>query len=211
MKLIFLFLTLGLYAISSYSQTSCDIATEYNHIFSIKKVKFDDEEYLDKIVNKIDTSSCFSALVNNNKLYIDYLLTHFSDNSTYQALLAINDSTALQNEFITSLKKDSVFTREINKLAKKVTDKLNYIPDTVSMSELLNIAVKYFLIVRINNDGYYVGKVCTGINGLKQTEKERSPQIEAFVSLRFLIIIREVDSTYMTNLLREWRSCMKLI
>jgi hypothetical protein len=68
----------------------------------------------------------------------------------------------------------------MNKLTKKITDKSNYVPDTISMDGLLNIAVKYFSIIKINKDGYYVGKVCTGINGLKQTDKERNPQIEAF-------------------------------
>lgn len=106
--------------------------------------------------------------------------THFSDNSNDEKLMAITDTGELQNEFIKSLENDSKFNSVMNKLTNKVTDKSNYIPDTVSVDELLNIAAKYFAIIKINKDGNYVGKVCTGINGLKQTEKERKPQIEAF-------------------------------
>jgi hypothetical protein len=180
MKRLLLILTIGLITVNLFSQTDCNIEKEYQQIFKIEKKKYGKREYLIKTINKIDTNSCFSDLINNNGQYIDYLLTHFSDNSNYEKLMAINDTIELQNEFIKSLEKDSVFNSEMNKLTKKITDNSNYIPDTISMNELLNIAVKYFSIIKINKDGYYVGKVCTGINGIKQTEKERRPQVEAF-------------------------------
>lgn len=180
MKRLLLILTIGLIAVNSFSQTDCNIKKEYQQIFKIEKKKYREREYLMKTINKIDTNSCFSDLINNNGQYIDYLRTHFSDNSNYEKLMAISDSIKLQNEFIKSLENDSLFNAEMSKLTKKITDKSNYTPDTVTMNGLLNIAVKYFSIIKINKDGYYAGKVCTGINGLKQTEKERSPQIEAF-------------------------------
>jgi hypothetical protein len=180
MKRLLLILTIGLITVNSFSQTDCNIEEKYQQIFKIEKKKYGEREYLMKTIIKIDTNSCFSDLINNNGQYIDYLLTHFSDNSNYEKLMDINDTLKLQNEFIKSLENDSVFNSEMNKLTKKITDKSNYVPDTISMDGLLNIAVKYFSIIKINKDGYYVGKVCTGINGLKQTDKERNPQIEAF-------------------------------
>lgn len=180
MKRLLLILTIGLFTVSSFSQTNCNIETQYGKIFKIEKKKYGEKEYLLKTVNKIDTTSCFSELVNNNKQYIDYLRTHFSDNSNYEKLMSISDTIELQNEFIKSLERDSTFNEVMHTLTEKISDKSNYIPDTISMDEMLNIAVKYFSIIKINEDGHYVGKVCTGINGLKQTEKERKPQIEAF-------------------------------
>ncbi|MFW6327189.1 MAG: hypothetical protein ACOC2F_02665 [Bacteroidota bacterium] len=180
MKHLLLILTIGLITVNAFSQTDCNIIDEYGEIFKIEKKKYGEREYLMKTINEIDPNSCFSDLVNNNGQYIDYLRTHFADNSNYEKLMAINDTIELQNKFIKSLEKDSLFNTEMSKLTKKITDRSNYTPDTISMDELLNIAVKYFLIVKINKDGYYAGKVCTGINGLKQTEKERKPQVEAF-------------------------------
>ncbi len=180
MKRLLLILTIGLVTVDLFSQTNCNIEEEYHKIFKIEKKKYGEREYLIQSVNEIDSNSCFSGLVNNNREYIDYLRTHFSDDSNYEKLLAISDTIELQNEFVESLENDSLFNREMEKLAKKITDKSNYIPDTVSMDELLNIAVKYFSIIEINEDGYYVGKVCTGINGLADTENERKPQVEAF-------------------------------
>ena len=180
MKNLLLTLTIALITVNTLSQTDCTISDEYGGIFKIKKKKFGDQEFLFKTINEIDKKSCFSELVNNNGQYIDYLLNHFSDKSNYEVLLDIDDTTELQNEFIKFLEKDSQFNNEMNKLAARIMDKSNYIPDTISFDELLNIAVKYFSILKINKDGYYIGRVCTGINGLKQTEKERKPQVEAF-------------------------------
>ncbi len=180
MKQLLFLLAISVFTINSFSQPHCNIEKEYGKIFKIKKYKYEESEYLYKEVKKIDDQSCFSKLINNNNQYISYLLTHFSDNSNYEALMSISDSIELQNKFIKHLENDTLFNKVMHKLTKKITDKANYIPDTVSIDELLNIAVKYFSIIKINKDGYYIGKVCAGINGLKQTEKERQPQIEAF-------------------------------
>ena len=180
MKQLLLILTIGVVTINSYSQTNCDITQEYQKIFKIEKMKYGEREHLMKSVNKLKNNDCFSDLINNNVRYIDYLRTHFSDNSNYEKLIAITDTIELQKEFIISLQNDSTFNSVMNTLTEKITNKSQFIPDTISMDELLNIAVKYFFIMKINEEGYYAGKVCTGINGIEQTEKERKPQIEAF-------------------------------
>ena len=180
MKRLLLLLTIGFMTVNGFSQKNCDIQEEYQNIFKIEKKKSGEREYLSKTVNKLDSNSCFADLVNNNQRYIGYLKTHFTEQSNYEKLKAIDDTNELQNEFIKLLKVDSVFNSEMNKLNKKITTKSDFIPDTISMNGLLNIAVKYFSIIRINEDGYYVSKVCTGINGIEQTEKERKPHIEAF-------------------------------
>ncbi|MEA3495961.1 MAG: hypothetical protein U9R42_07995 [Bacteroidota bacterium] len=180
MKRLLLILTIGLITANSFSQTNCNIEKEYQQIFKIEKKKYGEREYLMKTINEIDTNSCFSDLVNNNGQYIDYLRIHFSDNSNYEKLMAISDTIELQNEFIKTLGNDSSFNNVMNKLTEKITNKSQFVPDTISMDGLLNIAVKYFYILRISKEGYYAGKVCTGINGIKQTEKERKPQVEAF-------------------------------
>ncbi len=180
MKKLILILAIGLITINSFSQNNCHIEKEYQEIFKIKKEKYGEREYLMKTINTLDSNSCFSDLVNNNGQYIDYLRTHFSDNSNDEKLMTIKDSIELQNEFIKTLGNDSTFNSVMNKLTEKITNKSQFVPDTISMDRLLNIAVKYFYIMKISEEGYYAGKVCTGINGIKQTEKERKPQVEAF-------------------------------
>jgi len=48
------------------------------------------------------------------------------------------------------------------------------------MDQLLNVAVKYFSILKVNEEGHYVGKVCVGLNDIKKTEPVRKPFVEAF-------------------------------
>jgi hypothetical protein len=180
MKQLLLILAIGLITANSYGQNSCNIVEEYQKIFKIEMKKYGETEFLMTTVNKIDTGSCFSDLINNNGQYIGYLLKYFSDNSNYENLKTINDSIEIQNKFIKTLETDSAFNSVMNKLTEKITDKSHFISDTISSDELLNIAVKYFSITKITEDGNYGGKVCSGNNGIKQTEKQRKPHIEAF-------------------------------
>lgn len=173
-------LIFGLISMSTFAQSDCNIEDAYQSIFSIEKQQYKEREYFHTTVNTIDTSSCFADLVNNYSMYLDYLLTNFSDLSYREELMAIEDTNKLQREFVRSLQKDSVFNGEMHNLTKRITDKTNFIPDTVSMDEMLNIAVKYFALIDIQEDDAYVGKVCIGINGLDETEEERKPQMEAF-------------------------------
>jgi hypothetical protein len=91
----------------------------------------------------------------------------------------LTDSVAIRNRFFNDLKKDSLFNSVMTDLVNKTIDKK--IPkDTISMDKLLNVAVKYFSIMRLTDEGHYVGKVCVGLNDIKKTESERKPFIEAF-------------------------------
>lgn len=132
------------------------------------------------VKNVVDTDQgiCVAAVVKNS-MYIDYLLTNFSVDANYQDLLKITDTLLLQKEYITSLQQDTMFVRVMSDLVAKTIEKR--IPkDSISMDKLLNVAVKFFSILKITEDGYYAGKVCTGLNDIKKTEKVRKPQLEAF-------------------------------
>ena len=180
MKKIFFILLVAIVSSNSYSQNDCNIIDEYKRIFKVEKLKYGKREVLIKKVNNIEANSCFSDLINNNQKYIGYLFTHFSGNLDYKNLLTINDSGKFQDKFIEGLKDNNTFNNVMNKLTNKVIKKSSFISDTISVDELLNIAVKYFSVTKIDNKERYHGKVCAGINGIKQTEKERRPQVEAF-------------------------------
>lgn len=168
------------FALSGYSQMSCSIQDQFASIFKIQKIEHAETKYLYRSVQELDSGACFHELVNQNRSYIEYLLTHFSDNSNNDSLLAIGDSSLLQKAFISTLQEDSLFNELLKQLEHASFNAPDLERDTISMNELLNIAVKYFSIHRINRDGYYVGKVCSGINGIERTETYRQPHIEAF-------------------------------
>lgn len=160
-----------------FTQDNCNISKQYADIFKITKQKYGEKEFLIKTIQKLPKKHCLAISVNENIYYFHYLCTHFAPNVTKEKLLHHNDSTTLQKQFILLLEKDSIFSNTMNALIpKSPTFKL----DTVSINELLNIAVKFFSIAKLTEKGDYVGKVCAGVNGLEQTESKRNPHLEAF-------------------------------
>lgn len=178
-RLILTTIILTLITIQGYGQKQCDIKTHYDDFISVQKSFYNEKAYLTKRVVETNKKSCFSELVNNNPMFIDYILANFSSNTNYQNLLELTDSIAIRNKFFNDLRKDSLFNSVMTDLVSKTSDKK--VPkDTISMNKLLNVAVKYFSIMRLTDEGYYVGKVCVGLNDIKKTESERKPFIEAF-------------------------------
>jgi hypothetical protein len=178
-KIILTTIILTLITILGFGQKKCDIKTHYEDFISVQKSIYNEKAYLTKRVVETQKKSCFSDLVNNNPMFIDYILTNFSSNANYQNLLELTDSIAIRNKYFDDLKKDSLFNSVMTDLVNKTIDKK--IPkDTISMDKLLNVAVKYFSIMRLTDEGHYVGKVCVGLNNIKKTESDRKPFIEAF-------------------------------
>lgn len=178
-KLILTTIILTLITIQGYGQKQCDIKTHYEDFISVQKSIYNEKAYLTKRVIETQKKSCFSDLVNNNPMFIDYLLTNFSSNANYQNLLDLPDSIAIRNRYFNDLKKDSLFNSVMTDLVNKTIDKTTP-KDRISIDKLLNVAVKYFSIMRLTDEGHYVGKVCVGLNDIKKTESERKPFIEAF-------------------------------
>jgi len=177
-------------SIQGFGQQHCDIENHYQDFISLQKDSFEQQVYLVKQIIKTEKKNCFSDLVNNNLIFIDYLMTNFSSNENYQKLLEINDSITRSNTYFSDLKKDSLFNAVMTEWLSKTIDK-KMPKDTLSMDNMLNIAVKFFSILRINEDGYYVGKVCVGLNDIKKTESERQPFLEAFC---FSSILKHYES-----------------
>lgn len=166
-------------SIGMKGQSQCDITKYYEDFISIEKVKYEEEEYLSKRVFEANKKSCVSELINNNTMFFDYLLTNFSSNSEDKNLLQFNDSLSLRKNYFEGLKKDSLFNSIMIELVSKTVEN-KMAKDSLNMNQMLNIAVKYFSIIRISDKGDYAGKVCAGINSIKSTEKNRKPFVEAF-------------------------------
>lgn len=173
-----------------FAQTECPIYNYYGDFLKIEKVKHGDSEDVRKSVNRIKTDCCAKDLVNNNILYIDYFLTHFLTRKNYSDLESIKDSLELQLMFEKKLVNDSLFNSLMIEFADKtINNKLE--KDSVGIDYVLNIAVKYFAILRITDEGNFSTSICTGFNLIKQTEPERNPHIEAFA---FSSVIKNLNS-----------------
>lgn len=166
-------------SLNCYSQINCDIKEYYSNFIHIEKNTSEGNSFLIKRIKKIEDNSCISDAINNNTAFFDYILTNFSSNQEYQYLLELNDSLELHKKYIEYLNTDSLFNTTLQNFMDKSINK-TVAKDSFSLDEILNIAVKYFSIIRLTKEGYYIGKVCVGINDIRNTEVNRNPFIEAF-------------------------------
>ena len=204
MKALLLLTTLFVLITNALGQRSCNIQEHYGSFISASVFKLENRSILVKQLNRVDSSLCYSKLVNTNASYIDYLLTHFSSSSYDDELAAESDSVRRQSLLLRHLQQDSMFNKVMAELADKSLSK-TIAKDTVSMDQMLNIAVKYFTIIAINEKGAYVGKICTGTNAIEGTEKTRKPQLEAFC---FSSILENYQSEQF-NMLQEFTKAIK--
>lgn len=178
MRLLFLTGFL-LYNINLFAQLNPSVQEHYDDIFEISKEKYEGKSYISSSVKELPEDHQMAALVNNNKVYLQYWLVNYVDREGYHKLKSIEGEQALQQEFITFLKNDSLFNPLMIRFSERVTNP-NFVADTISMDEVLNVAVKYFNILGITEEGYYKGKVCSGLNGISETLATRKPELEAF-------------------------------
>jgi hypothetical protein len=178
MKKIFSTVTFLVFTVCSIAQTNCDIKEHYEDFIFVRKENYNGKVFLIVMNKETDKKNCFTNIV-NNKLYIDYLLKNYSTAPNYDDYDKIQDSITLQKEFIKNLKEDTTFNSVMTDLISKTAEK-SKMKDSISMNKLLDIAVKFFAIYKLNDQGRYIGKVCVGMNLIKQTEKVKMPQVEAF-------------------------------
>jgi len=158
------------------------IIDRLDKIFSIQKEEYKGKEYISTRVLKLPENDSYAKMVNNNTIYLDYLLVNFAKKDYYEKLKGVSDPEELKKEFIKSLKNDEKFVNllkefeyyYVNKGASTENKKV------VSLDRVIEIATKFFTISRIVEDRYFV-HICVGINLVRETEKERLPHVEAFV------------------------------
>ena len=173
------FVILSFISLLASGQKQCDIQKHYEDFITVGKETHNNRSYISKSVIEAPKKSCYSSVVNNCLDELNYILTNFTSNQNYQHILDFTDSLDMRKAFFEKLITDSTFNSIMLDFANKSINKS--IPkDTITMSKLLNIAVKYFSIIKITDEGYYVGKICIGMNDIKKTEAVRQPFVEAF-------------------------------
>ncbi len=175
-----LWICLLITGLQAQNTSKCAITDHYDLIFNAHRFVHGKKVIVSTGVDSVPENHCLAPLVNANQLYLDYFLKNCS-HLDYKALQkVVDDSTKLQKAFVNQLNKDAEFNQLLNTFAARFLNPVLPPTDTFSMDKVLDVAVKFFNINKITPEGYYSGKVCVGINGIKSTQKERSLQLEAF-------------------------------
>lgn len=178
------------FSVVSFSQENCEPGDFFGDFIHVGKSEFNSRSFLIKSVSDIKKDACIAPLVNGHSLMWDYLLTNFASLNGIDSILKIGDSLSMNQAYIRRLKKDSLFNAVVEDWTAKTLRK-TLAKDTITVDEMLNIAVKYFSIVRLTEEGYYVGKICVGVNDIRKTEATRQPLLEAFC---FSVILEDVKT-----------------
>jgi len=162
-----------------YTQTTQQLREAYTQIFSIEQQQYKGRVYYQKQVNKLPESHFLAKWINTNQQYLNYLLANFSrlDQSMLKQVTTSKDRQSL---FVRTLQQDIGFGKVMERFAIRALPNTTQSLDTIHTNNLMNIAVKYFNIRKINAQGQYALKVCGGLNGIRATEAKRNPQLEAF-------------------------------
>jgi len=158
----------------SFAQNKEDIFNDYTIFLEVKQ--YEQTPYIK--IKEVDSNVLNAACVNEQPFFWDFLLTNYTERLDYDALAQIKDTVVVQQKVIQHLEQDKHFRSLLQTYEAKVLDHTQA-KDTVSMDDILNVAVKFFNLTGVTPVGYS-SRICVGINALKQTEKKRSPYLEAF-------------------------------
>lgn len=170
-------MTVGLSVAYAQDSEPCNLA-QFEEYITVQKITHNERSFLIKRAAQVDEDHCGAGFINANGRSIEYLMTNFSDHKPESTIAEESDSVAVARAYYKHLGDDPGFSDVLIQLQSKLDHPERR--DTVSMNELMNIAVKFFSIKSITEQGYYAGKVCVGINGITSTEAQRSPFLEAF-------------------------------
>lgn len=199
----------ALFSLATFLLTAqCDFLGGVREYVAIKKVEDGDEAYLLTTVRNTSEKHCYSLLVDSNDVFVDYLLTNFTARELKSDLLTM-EGKALSDAYFQRLQADSLFGSVMKEWAAKCIDKSEE-KDTITVDAVLNIAVKYFSILRINKEGNYVAKVCVGLNDIKKTEANRNAFIEAFCFSTILGHYEDTENNLYNDFVNSIKELYKL-
>ncbi|MDM1406307.1 hypothetical protein [Myroides sp. DF42-4-2] len=157
------------------AQQASSVFQEYNQFLDVKF--YDSSPYV--VIKEVDLALPGATAVNRQPSFWDFLIINHSARLDYDALAQINDSIVVSQKVIQHLESDATFATLVQNYRAKVVDHTQA-KDTVHMDKILNVAVKFFNLTGVTAEGAYSARVCVGINPLKNTERTRSPYLEAF-------------------------------
>lgn len=178
-------------SLSLFSQTK-PLEQEYQSIFSLGKLELGERVYPKYEIKELPNTHVLAGLVNDNRLYLDYIYTNYTTRAGKDNMLELmdeDDSIARNKKFIELLKSDTVFGKYFSTMvmyylpegSKEYTYK-NTIntKDTLTIDSLVAIGSKFFHLNRITSRGCHWA-ICVGKNGYKNLMAyDGKPLIEAF-------------------------------
>ena len=177
---------LFLLATPGFGQTESSLFKDYSAF--IKVSFYDSSPYIQ--IKEVEPTFREATAINSQTSFWGFITTNYIARLDYDALQQIKDTTVVAKQVMHHIEQDTTFNGLMRSYQAKVIDHTQP-KDSVHIDAILNVAVKFFNLTGITPAGAYSGKICVGINALKQTEKKRSAFLEAFA---FDAVINNLNS-----------------
>ena len=201
MRLVLLFLLLPF---SVRAQSACRAEDHYEKWIAFERKTYGTRSYIARGINDSTGGYCYADLVRGRQWFFEYLFVHAKSSSLIDKLEAIKDSTKIRSTAIQLFQKDSLFTNTLNEwIARTVAGTKP--KDTLDSEDVLDVAVKFFIIDKVSSEGAYGSHVCVGINGIGETMKKRNLLLEAFC---YGVIIEPIQERGENPLYKEYKAAL---
>jgi hypothetical protein len=192
------------------------IKKEYASIFITKVFHHEDQTFVATTINTLPKNHPLADFVNNNSLYLDYLLSNYAKLDRDTFIVLAKDTVVLQNYFVNTLKSDTIFTNYfleavncyLNSVGKKIK---NYKPQAklkLTTDSIVTIASRFFYANALNEKGGAKWNICVGKNGYHNNKKNlMAPLVEAFC---FMAIMNDVSAEEF-KILPEFKTSIKKV
>ncbi len=187
-----------------------EVLEDYNNFLALEKVELSSGKvrFL-KTVKEVDSNIKGSEYINKHRLFWEYLVVNFSEPLQENTFDPNTEISLLQNNFLSMMVTDTIFSPLVERYSSQVV-KRNSIKDTISIDQVLNVAVKFFSIEKITPEGDYSARICVGLNGIKNTEAVRMPFVEAFAFYAIMKNLRNEQYNVYTYFINAIKGIYKL-
>jgi hypothetical protein len=183
-------LLLQLTCVFAQTVTVEQIRAAYPEIFTAEISMRNDKASFSTDVNKVGEGHFLAGLVNEHKLYVDYLLQNYLalDWSYFKGFTKA-DEEKFRASFLQSLATDSVFNASFLEAVHHylmaggggISDHRPHEKMEITIDSLAHIASRFFHASRFTPDGKTEYNICVGNNGYHNTSKaDMTPLVEAF-------------------------------
>jgi hypothetical protein len=202
MKFILSLLLLLSIIVNGQSTMSADIDENIKEIFKVSSREYGDKKFVVSMIDTLTPTHYLYDFVKSNRLMLDYLSKHQLDINKDSLNKLSNDSKLLSSFYSKSIFADSSFLKTIKSMINLyITSKDNYEvdikKDTVSIDEVMSLAVRFFYPNKLVGNGSGVSmKFCIGTLSFADYEMERNYVLEAFLFQTLFSNYKKLEKEY---------------
>jgi len=164
-----------------------DVHDAYSRIFTIEVEEYDGGVGYSQKINKLDKDDWMAGLVNENRIFFDFLLVNMHD-SHNDSLISYYKKGEIGKRYETVIGRDTAFDKllltmvdnYLGSRGDKIADFKGIKSYKIDMDEVVAKAVRFFFLIKKGDPEEVYRTICIGNHGLWELGDRRDYAVEAF-------------------------------